>query len=94
MAFAHFFAGRYGEAVSWAERAVREKPDILFPVIIAAASNAQAGRSDQAKNAMAQVRRIDPTLRMSNLRELYQMIRRSEDFERWSEGLRKAGLPE
>jgi adenylate cyclase len=94
MAFAHFFAGRYGEAVSWAERAVREKPDILFPVIIAAASNAQAGRSDQAKNAMAQVHRIDPTLRMSNLRELYQMIRRSEDFERWSEGLRKAGLPE
>lgn len=93
MAFAHFFAGRYGEAVSWAERAVREQPDILFSTIIAAASNAQAGRSEEAKKAMAQVRRIDPSLRISNLKSLYT-IHRSEDFERWSEGLRKAGLPE
>ena len=30
LAFAHFFAGRYTEAVSWAEMAVREKPNFLF----------------------------------------------------------------
>jgi adenylate cyclase len=93
LAFAHFFAGRFGEAASWADRAARQKPDTLMPVIIAAASNAQASRSEEAKGAMAQVRRIDPTLRMSNLRDLFP-IRRLDDFERWSEGLRKAGLPE
>jgi TolB-like protein len=93
MAFAHFFAGRYSDAISWSERAAREKPDILLPVIVAAASNAQAGRSEEAKRAMSQVRRIDPALRMSNLRELFP-IRRSKHFDRWAEGLRKAGLPE
>jgi hypothetical protein len=36
---------------------------------------------------------IDPALRVSNLRE-WLPIRRPEDFAKWAEGLRKAGLPE
>jgi adenylate cyclase len=93
MAFAHFFAGRYGDAVPWSVRAAQEKPDILLPLGIAAASNAQAGRIEEAKKFMSQLRRIDPSLRISNLGELYP-IRRSEDLNRLAEGLRKAGLPE
>jgi tetratricopeptide (TPR) repeat protein len=93
MAFAHFFAGRYHEASSLSERAAREKPDILLPIIVAAASNAQAGRREEAWRAITQVRRIDPNLKQSNLKGLFP-ISRAEDFERWSEGLRKAGLPE
>ena len=93
MAFAHFFAGRYDEASSLSEQAAREKPSILLPIILAAASNAHAGRYEEAHRAMAQVRRIDPSLKQSNLKGLFP-ISRSEDFERWSEGLRKAGLPE
>jgi tetratricopeptide (TPR) repeat protein len=93
MAYAHFFAGRYSEAISWSERAAREKPDILLPIVVAAASNAQAGLSEETKNATSRVRRIDPALRISKLREVFP-IRRSDDFERLAEGLRKAGLPE
>jgi tetratricopeptide (TPR) repeat protein len=93
IAFAHFFAGRYDEASSLAERAAREKPDILLPIIVAAASNALAGRREAAHRAMAQVRKIEPYLKQSNLKGLFP-IRRSQDFELWSEGLRKAGLPE
>jgi tetratricopeptide (TPR) repeat protein len=93
MAFAHFFAGAYGDAISWAERAAREKPNVLLPISVATASNALAGHTRDAEKAMAQVRQIDPALHMSNLKELFP-IRRSEDFERWAEGLRKAGLPE
>jgi adenylate cyclase len=92
-ALAHFFTGRYNEAVSWADRAAAEKPDIVLPVIVAAASNALVGQDEWAKRAMSQVRRIDPTLRMSNFKDLFP-IQRSADFERLSEGLRKAGLPE
>ena len=44
LAFAHFAAGRYSEAVSWAEMAVQEKPSFLLATCIAAASNALAGR--------------------------------------------------
>jgi tetratricopeptide (TPR) repeat protein len=93
MAYAHFFAGRYSEALSWSERAAREKPDILLPIVVAAASNAEAGRIEETKKAMLQVLRIDPALRISKLREVFP-IRRSDDFERLAEGLRKAGLPE
>jgi len=42
---AHFFAGRYDEASSWAEKAVRARPTWLTAVRGAAASHARAGRA-------------------------------------------------
>jgi TolB-like protein/class 3 adenylate cyclase/Tfp pilus assembly protein PilF len=93
MAGAHFFAGRYTESLLWAERSLREMPNYLPSAIIAAASNALAGRHTEAQRAMARVRQLDPPLRISNLPELF-LIKRSEDFARWSEALRLAGLPE
>jgi tetratricopeptide (TPR) repeat protein len=91
-AWAHFMAGRYDEALSGAEAAVREQPSLMFAFCVAAASGALGGRLEAAQKAMAQVRRLDPTLRMSNLRAFFP-TRRAEDFARWEEGLRLAGLP-
>ena len=91
--WAHFVAGRYAEALSWAETAVREKPNLMFAFCVAAASGALGGRLAEAQKAMSHVRQLDPTLRMSNLREFFP-TRRAEDFAKWEEGLRKAGLPE
>jgi hypothetical protein len=51
LAHAHFFAGRYTDALSWAEMAVREKPDYLIPHYMVAASNALAGRLADARRA-------------------------------------------
>src|SRR5262245_18041971 len=48
LAHAHFFAGRYPDALSWTEMAIREKPHFLLPHCIAAASNALAGRLAEA----------------------------------------------
>ncbi len=42
---------------------------------------------------MTRIRQIDPTLRLSNLKDLTP-LRRPEDMARFAEGLRKAGLPE
>jgi hypothetical protein len=42
---------------------------------------------------MARLREFDPALRLSNLKDLFP-IRRHEDFAKWEEGMRKAGLPE
>jgi hypothetical protein len=56
-------------------------------------ASALAGKPVEAEKAMARLRQIDPELRLSNLKDLFP-IRRSEDFDRWAEGLRKAGLPE
>jgi hypothetical protein len=42
---------------------------------------------------MVRLRRIDPGLRISNLNDVISYLR-AEDFAKWAEGLRKAGLPE
>ena len=92
-AAAHFFAGRYDEASTWAEAAVRDQRSFLLVLCTAAASNAFAGRTVEAGKAMARLRQLDPELRLSSLKDLLT-LRRPEDIAKWEEGLRKAGLPE
>jgi hypothetical protein len=48
---------------------------------------------EEAREAMGHVRRLDPTLRLSNIDD-WLLVRRPQDFALASEGLRKAGLPE
>ena len=100
IAFAHFFAGRYNDASSWAEKALaaspprlREKAVYHPALLIAAASNALAGRLEKARNAIAQSRQISPTAHISNLKNQIP-LRRADDLVRYAEGLRKAGLPD
>ena len=92
-AFAHFLAGRYDEASAWANKALREQPNYPAANRILAASNALAGHMNEAQEAMAHLRELDPSLRVSNLTEVFP-LRRPEDLARFAEGLRKAGLPE
>jgi TolB-like protein len=92
-AHAHFFAGRYEEALSWAGMALRESPDFHPALRIGAASNALAGHAVEANNAVARLTHLDPMLRVSNLRDALGPYR-PEDLVRYEEGLRKAGLPE
>ena len=93
MALAHFFAGRFDAASAWAERAVGNLPSFLAAVCVAAASHALAGRMDKARQAMQRMRTLDPSLRVSNLKE-WLPIHRPEDLARLANGLRLAGLPE
>lgn len=92
-ALAHFFAGRDDDASLWAERALRETPDFLPALRVAAASNALAGRMDEAHNAIARSLRLYPTPHISNLKNQVP-LRRPKDLARYAEGLRKAGLPD
>ena len=94
MAQGHFFAGRYGEALSWAEAAMREQSNFVIAACVGAASGALAGKLAEAQKAMARVRQLNPGLRLSNLKDALFPIRRPEDFALWAEGMRKAGLPE
>lgn len=92
IAVAHFFAGRFDVASSWAQRALRVRPDFAVALRVAAASNALAGRLEAAQKAMEHLRQIDPTLRISDLKNL--LPHRPADLAMYEEGLRKAGLPE
>jgi len=65
----------------------------LQAAAVTASSHALGGRPEEAGQAMQRLRQIDPTLRISNLKDWFP-LRRPEDFVRWADGLRKAGLPE
>jgi tetratricopeptide (TPR) repeat protein len=93
MAAAYFLAGRYEEASSWAEKALREHPNYLPAIRMSAASLAFAGRLTEAQKAMARMREIDPALRAAGLKDLVP-FRRPDDFARYVEGLRRAELPD
>ena len=92
-AHAHFFLGRYDEAASWAAMALQDSPDFQPGLRIAAASNAMAGRPEQAHQAVARLRQLNPALRVSTLKDVVGPWR-AEDLSRYEEGLRQAGLPE
>ncbi len=92
-AMAHFFAGRYDESVSWAEKALRDHPDYQLVLRIFAAANALAGRNQAATRALERLRQLDPALRVSNIKDRFP-LRRSGDIARFADGLRAAGLPE
>jgi adenylate cyclase len=93
MGWAHFAAGRYGEAVEWARRALERDPrnDMAYRTL--AASYAQLGRLEEARGALEEELRLDPGVSLSKVRE--QNRAADADFlARWLGGLRKAGLKE
>jgi tetratricopeptide (TPR) repeat protein len=92
-AHAHFFAGRYDEAVLWAAKTTLVSPHVPGDVRILAASNAFAGHPKRAKAAVARLLEIDPTRRICNLRDVLGPYRRAEDLAKYAEDLRRAGLP-
>src|SRR5262249_30336675 len=94
MGFAHLFAGRYDEAASWARKAIHEQPNWTMAWRAAAGAYALSDGSGEAGEAIARRREIDPGLRLSNLARLAPPFRRPEDQARYTEDLRKAGLPE
>jgi adenylate cyclase len=94
MSHAHFFLGHYDDAASWAAMALQDNPDFQPAIRMDAASNAMAGRLEQAHEAVSRLRQLNPALRVSNLKDLLGPYRRAEDLSRYEEGLRQAGLPE
>jgi TolB-like protein len=91
-AYAHFLAGRHDPASSWAETSMRENPNFLLAICMAAAGNALAGRPERAQKAMARALECDPDLHASALVDLAP-FRLAKDLATFTRGLRKAGLP-
>jgi tetratricopeptide (TPR) repeat protein len=92
-AYAHFSSGRYEDALSWAERALRERPGYLPAARMIVASAALAEVTERPETSVNHLRELEPTLRISNLTSRIP-YRRPEDLARLAGGLRKAGLPE
>jgi TolB-like protein len=93
MAVANLFMGRFDTASSWGEKAMRDLPSFLVAVAVVAASHALAGRMNDARRALVNVRQLDPALRLASIAG-WLPIQRPENLATLVEGLRKAGLPE
>ena len=92
IAYANFLAGNYDIASSAARDALRDQT-WLGGLRVLAASKALAGHLEEAREAMDRLLQVDPALRISNLKDRISPLQ-PEDFAKYADGLRKAGLPE
>ncbi len=90
---AHLLAGRYEQASLFARAALQQHPNDMPLLRVAAASDALAGKMTEAKNVVARICQLDPTLRLSKAVE-FAPFRRPEDISMYRDALQKAGLPE
>ena len=89
LARAHLTARRYGDAIEWARTSIRRRPDILEPHVILTTALGHLDRLPEARTALGECERIDPTS-MASL-ATWQRYERETDNEHFLQGLRKAG---
>ena len=93
IAYAYLLSNRYDEAASSVQDALRDQPTYLGGIRILAASKALGGQLEEAREATTRLLELDPAMRISNLKDRISPLR-PEDFVKYSDGLRKAGLPD
>lgn len=92
MGYAHFLARQYDDASQLALSTIRERPNYMTGLRVAAASDAAAGRRSASRQLVTRMAELDPQLRISSLPLLLPL--RSPDLARWADALRDAGLPD
>ena len=93
-AVAHYTSERYAEAVAYAQRALRERPNMFPARRLLAACYVALGRLDDARGIISEVLRLQPNASIKRDAQGYTVYARSRDQERYVAALRKAGLPE
>ena len=84
------------QAIPWCSKAVTGLPEVFFPYVDLAAANAWAGHDKEAKDAAAQLQKVHPGFTVQTWAGMHW----SDDptfntqYQRITEGLRKAGVPE
>jgi adenylate cyclase len=90
---AQFIAGHYDQAITWLKKARRLNPRFAACHRTLTTSLAHAGRDDEAKAAALDLLTLDPNFRITAFASRYP-LRRAHDLERYTAGLRSAGLPD
>ena len=86
--------GQFSEAAEWARRALLHDPKHIPALRTQAAALALAGHEDEATEAIRTLRSVHPDASISGLRRNPKRFKNSRMLDLFSEGLRKAGLPE
>jgi adenylate cyclase len=91
LALGHLVAGRYDEAVAWAQRADRRQADAVRTLLILAAASALAGNDALAGETMRRIMVRHPDFRIADFGNW--PFKHPEPADRLTDGLRRAGLP-
>jgi adenylate cyclase len=93
MSMAHFAAGRYEEAIEWADRTLAAQPDYRQAMRVRAASCAYLSRIEEAHSWLSRMLHFEPELTITRVKASAPPFP-PELLNRYVEGLRKVGLPE
>jgi len=89
LSLAYYLKQRYDAAVEQAELNLRRTEGANFSRIILAAADAQLNRTEETAQAVAAIRRLDPTFDAQEFGTKFLSV---DDLEHLRAGLRKAGL--
>jgi adenylate cyclase len=96
MCHLHTHLAQWEQAIEWCGKSIASGNASMYPFVDLAAANAWAGRDKEAKEAVAELRKLYPDFTV----QTWAGIHWSDDptfntqYQRIVEGLRKAGLPE
>jgi tetratricopeptide (TPR) repeat protein len=94
IAFAHLGAGRYEQALEWADRTLREAPGYRGALINKTVACAHLDRIEEARAALSQLIEAQPGLTIARYRAFWSRVFSPERTAIYVNGLLKAGLPE
>jgi adenylate cyclase len=95
IAVAHLLAGRYEQALQWADRALGEQPTYPAALRTKAIACAHLGRLKEAREAVRQLLDLQPWNTIARTAQFYARLLGSQKAATiYVEGLRKAGMPE
>jgi tetratricopeptide (TPR) repeat protein len=94
LAAVHVMAGRYEEAIEWADRSLRELPRYESAIRNRLVACAHLGRIEEARDGLGRLLEITPGLTIARFKALYTITHAPELIDLHVEGLRRAGLPE
>lgn len=90
---AYYLTGNYEAALELIRTGASRMPGYRPVFVWLAAAAAQSGRDDEARQAAAEVLRLQPDFTITKWLQFLRLTRQA-DANRLAEGLRKAGLPE
>ena len=95
LCYGHNFLAQWEQAIEWCSKAAENNPSHGYPLAALAASYAWAGHDKEAKDAVAQLLKVDPNFTVQTLQHRVSNDPTfNSEMDRIVEGLRKAGAPD
>jgi len=90
IAAAHYLAGHFSEAVAFGRKAIQQRPGLSGAHRIYVASLAQAGQTDEAREALRRLKELQPNISVAWIEQYVPYT--VGPMAKFLEGMRKAGL--